>query len=586
MKHKAILALLAVVLAAGLVISGCGKKENPFEPTTSNIAGTVGPMASVGPQVTSIATIAGGTTFYKPPTYDEIRILFNKDINPATVGTGTILVQEVPSMVAAPYTVTYEPGDRKAVIRTTQVWDTMKRYLVTVTASVRDLHGNPLDGNGNNFVDPQDYRRQQFVGATCVTAPYDQAGPTVALIYPADNAYDIKLTDSVYVRIADADSVDPTTLVAANFRLTTESGAAVALPPAQVTETVTPQREYLVVFRSLGLAQATNYYFTATTGIKDRKGNTLDGNGNGVSEAESIDRKIVKFRTYDPANAVPSLKVVSATTVDANRNLSIRFNRKMNAGMLTSTYIKLFDKIDKTGHILGTLRVHPDTMGVNYSLENAPANTNYLWVSQNIQAANGYRLDQNGNNIAGEAAWTVVNGVSKPSDAFWGAIDFTTGTRYILLDDNAETLAAGWSAQRMWHRTTMRAYQGLYSWKCGNDADSSYIPTPPTPVAVHDTLFLPAVDLTGWANARIYYARWYRTDGAADVVSLLSSTNNGATWTSVFTWFGNASAWNSTNLTLTPGAVTRYAFAFDTDAVGNANPNEGTYWDNISIQVW
>jgi hypothetical protein len=595
---------LYLLLAIGLVVStafmaGCGKKDNPFEPTTVSYNST-GVVSNKGPTVATCTDLSGNQTLYHTPAYDEIAIVFDSDMNAATINATNIKLNNVENMTAPiAYTVTYDAGTKKAVIKITGVWEDNKSYMVTVTNSVRDLRGNSLDGNANgDNQDPQDNYHQQFWGADATVQYYNFRGPTAG-VYPGNNQLAFAISDSIMVTITDnltapIDSIDPSTLDISDFSLTTEAGVNVPLTWTTPTEIVTPQRSYLVKFKPT-LAQATNYIFTVkSAGLKDIHGNSLDGNGNGISEKASKDDVVVRFRTYDPYPTGLHLIVREAFYTDNNNTLVINFTRKMNASTLNNTNIKLYDNSDATGYIPGTIRILPDSTGLTYSLENRPypLGTDYLWVSRAVRDTGGLMLDQNNNNIGGEPA-NMANGYVS-DDFVPTAFPYTAGIVRCIFDENVENGSNGWSAQRLWHRTTRRAsatWGGIYSWHCGVDADSSYLVAGPT--AVNDTLFLPAMNCITYTNGlRIVYDWWSRTDGAADATRLIYSIDNGANWNLVSgsaVYSGNQNSWTLTtwyNCNPGRGQMVRFAFAFNTDATGNIYPSEGFYLDNIRVYAW
>lgn len=603
---------LYLLLAIGLVVStafmaGCGKKANPFEPSTSSY-NSASAISNKGPQVVLCEDLSGDNILYHTPAYDEIGIVFNSDMNPATINTTNVKLVNAENMTAPlAYTVAYDVKTKKATIKITGAWEDNKSYMVTVTTGAKDLLGNSLDGNANgDNQDPQDSYHQQFWGPTATMPYYNFRGPTAG-VYPGNNQLAVALTDSIMITITDnltapVDSIDPTSLDISDFSLTTEAGVNVPLTWITPTEIVTPQRSYLVKFKPT-LTQATNYIFTVkAAGIKDIHGNSLDGNNNSISEKESEDQVVVRFRTYDPYPTGIHLIVREAFYTDNNNTLVINFTRKMNVSTLNSTNIKLYDNNDATGYIPGTIRILPDSMGLTYTLENRPypLGTDYLWVSRAVRDTGGLMLDQNGNNIGGEPA-NLANGYV--SDDFINgnilrAFPYNSGIVQCIFDDNVENGTNGWTAQRLWHRSTRRAsatWGGIYSWHCADASDSSYsVPYPgPATTAVNDTLFLPAMNCITYANGvRIIYDWWSRTDNAADATRLIYTIDNGAHWNLVnggAVYSGNQSSWHLLtyyNCNPAIGQVVKFAFAFNTDAIGNTYPSEGFYLDNIRVYAW
>ncbi|MBI5804520.1 Ig-like domain-containing protein [candidate division TA06 bacterium] len=597
---KKALYILTAVLLIGVVITGCGKKDNPFEPSTDSFNATQA-MESKGPKVIDISTLDGDNTLFQNPAYDEIGILFDADMNAGTINTTNILLQDVESPTTAiPYTVTYNVGTKKAIIKATS-WDDDLSYMVTVTTNVRDIHGHALDGNGNDFIDPQDSKKTQFWGNNSAVAWVDVTPPTITVADPTNERIYFSLTDSIEINIFDNDSVDAATLTASAFELTTASGQVVSLGAITVIDDFAPTW-YIVRFHPT-LTTATDYFLTVKTTIKDMKGNSLDGNGNGLAENEALDRERVKFRTYDPRNGgVPSssnLRVINTFFDDWDgtrfRSMYIQFNRKMNAAYLNSNYIKIYNDANYEQYVPGTITIMPDTMLVRYTLENFDG-AGTIWVSRQVRDTSGLMLDENNNGIPGEAAYVTSVGTYKPADDLWKNASYSSGFRTILFYDMVESGNIGWSTRgttpQLWHRSTLFASQnpsgfgGNYLWHCGVDADTSYLYNPIA--EVHDTLVMPIIDLTWYGNASLSYDRYVQIEGAVDRMRTIYSYRLAdGTWSGWATWviYGNTGWGNSGNMSFpVTGTQVKVAFAFDTDAI--TNTADGAFLDRIQVLAW
>jgi len=579
---------LYLLLAIGLVVStafmaGCGKKENPFAPGTDSYQ--TGAALSAGPKVTSAVDMSGNNTFYQAPADDQINLYFGHDLNGATVDTNSVVLMNAGNYAHIARTVSYDVNARKIVVRAAAGWVDSVRYMVTVTTKVTDKYGNKLDGNSNGWVDPQDDYHVKFRGFTAAGWPGDINGPTLTGIYPANGTTYYKLTDSIRIFIADNDTIDTTSITASQFSLVAENGTVIALAESLITASWPTSVE--VRFKSLGLAQGTNYVLTVKTGIKDAKGNTFDGNNNGYSENETLDKYVVKFRTYEPTSSVTPPVVNSIQYSDGGRTMTIKFTKKMNPAYLNSTYIKAYRNWNKTGYIVGTLKATTDSLGVVYSLENAEGYTPYVWVSRQVRDEVGLMLNQNGNNIGGEPA-SITNGWV--SDDLWTSMPYAPANWYILFDDKVESGNIGWTTKSdtvsLWHRSTRNPDPnggGSYNWYCGKESDSTYNYSR----AIHDTIISPSIDLTGYTQARFYFDMWVETDGAADQVGFFISTNGGTTWTNLASISGATyNYWGQWYIDI--GAYTnrvvKLAITLNTDAV--ANTSEGAYFDNLRVVAY
>jgi len=561
-------------------------------------------------------TLDDDNVFNPSPTYDEIIILFDADMNPGTINTTNILVQDVESMTAAQvYSVTYEVRTKRAIIKAD--WDIDKRYLVTVTARVKDLHGQALDGNGNGYVDPQDYYREQFTGVNSTVPAFDVTPPTVTMMDPTNERIYFSITDSIEIYLADSDTgVLRSSITDTAFVLTNAAtGQVVALPAMSVDEAGGPAF-YIVRFRGLStiLHDSTDYFLTVKTSIRDRAGNMLDGDGDGKSEAEVIDRERVKFRTYDPRNGgIPAQSNFLVWEIDdsydANRSMLIKFTRKLNPATVNAVNIKIYNNLNYTGYVPGSISIMPDSTTVRYTLENYDG-TGYLWVSRLVKDTAGFYLDQNNNGISGEAAYTttVANdgavGTYSPSDDLFADINGYASSRYtIVFYDMVETEYTGWSrtgtAPQMWHRSQVRAaenanYGGTYCWRCGVDGDTSYLDTTSLGVinAVHDTLKMPIINLGLYYDCRLLFDYNYVTDDLNDRLRVIRryklADGSWSTWAvENESFYGNSGGWLQHNEGVSSaysGREIQFGFAFDTNALNNTG--EGIYLDNIRLEVW
>ena len=133
----------------------------------------------------------------------------------------------------------------------------------------------------------------------------------------------------------------------------------------------------------------------------------------------------------------------------------------------------------------------------------------------------------------------------------WGSLGDEAYEWYVLFDDKVESGNLGWSTKSdttfsLWHRSTRNPDPnggGTYNWYCGKDVDSSYN----LGVAIHDTLFSPSIDLTGYVNsAYLIFDMAAITDDLNDRATILISTDGGVNWIYLGDVWGTSwSAWDN-----------------------------------------
>lgn len=424
-KHNLIGAALPGVLVLCLAFSGCGKKANPLNPGTG--VGPAGATAGL-PHVTSVRSSDGDSLLGNS---DQIVVVFDKPMDPATINTSTITVTAYGKEggtggVAKNGTITYYRESNRAVFAPSGNFVDSSAYVMTVTTGARDLKGNALDGNGNNFAEAAAY--DNFRGAL-----YSNGGANRIpdLNPPRVNDWQPQINDvaspaQIFLRF-NSNDLNPATLNTSTITLWVEGGIQIGLPSPRVVQDSLGSS--WVFFSNVSLSEGTIYRVKASVDIKDNSGNSLDGNGNKRSESALYDEVSWLFCTLIAGgNTAPPLK--SSHSI-SGLLLTVSFSGgPMDAGTFTADHIKLCSNADKTGYVPGTIRSTFDGNGFTYSLENAPASGNlYIWISRNVQnsiGANGgrkFKLNSNGNYIGGEEGIPAHKfGGPMASDDFFGPV--------------------------------------------------------------------------------------------------------------------------------------------------------------------
>jgi murein tripeptide amidase MpaA len=168
-------------------------------------------------------------------------------------------------------------------------------------------------------------------------------------------------------------------------------------------------------------------------------------------------------------------------------------------------------------------------------------------------------------------AVTLAGGDAATRDVTLYALCRVAGT-------DAESGAAGWTAQAPWAITTAATTQtGSRAWT--ESPAGSYANN------VSTSLTSPTVDLTGYANPRVVFDSWCDTEAGYDFGNLEYSANGGTSW-STFAWrcSGDPALRRvAVDLPALAGvAQARVRFRFTSD---NGVVDDGWYVDNVAIEA-
>ncbi|MEW6686998.1 MAG: Ig-like domain-containing protein [Candidatus Edwardsbacteria bacterium] len=607
MRKKHILGVILILIMIGSVaFLSCGKKSNPV--TAKFDAGIV--SGQEYPTVYSAATLSDDTTFYGGMAHDEIQIVFSKPMDPSTINTTNIQLWNPRTRTQySGYVVTYQPEAQKAVVTgplANGAWDTLSVYLLVVKSAVTDISGNPLDGNGNVLYSegsPYDDWKDDFYGAQWRAggpSNVDLQPPTVSHS-PTNNQKDVQTTDSIQIWISDNDSVDESTLTSDKFFIFADNNPTVNLVSNFVrTDSGAVNGNRRKISFSGYLQEKTIYHVVVKTGIKDIKGNTLDGNGNTRTEGDTLDAERFTFQTIWSGGNTVAPVVTNARKTDSDdgihyTTISVLFNKEMDPATLNSTNVRLYKNAGPppTNYIPGTITVYYNKRGFTYSLQNDPdqgSGALTLWLSKDIKDSYGFGLDGNGNGIGGESA-NYTNGWNSDDweNSDWPYSDLNSDSTIVFFD-NVEGGSGGWTRkgtgiQVNWHRTTHNAYSGIYSWYCGKENFWNYDDS--IGGAKHDfsdTLVSSSISLLGFSDVDLNYARYYNIEGG-DTAMVLVSTDGGATWNAIDGYNGSG-GWAIRNRPLNNyvGRNIRLAFVLTADNLNNTQ--EGSYVDDIEVKAW
>ncbi|MCU0606799.1 MAG: hypothetical protein MUF78_05135 [Candidatus Edwardsbacteria bacterium] len=396
-----------LLLGVGLILGGCGRKDNPFEPNNS-----VGQGVTEGDllPVTGITFVQPGPgaemidlDATKADIQGEIVILFSKYMNGATLNRNNITI-DVQNNTD---TFLYYPEEKKLVIHGTWTAAGAWRKIVFKTG-VRTAAGLPIDGNKNGKADGSpydDYMKYYYTG-TPTTAEPDTTHPmlTGAGPYGGGVAWDAPLLYFVF----NCQDVD-TNLVKANVTLVDSTGDTKTIKSGGVT--VPTAGSWRVRFHPTApdspLVKNGLYY--------------LQLNLNNVQDTHALK---ATWLNYGYVPNLPTIRIPFRVDTDAagdytplgysncavsGNELLVWFNDSLDYSTINASTIKVFkgSHPNYTGQIYGRIYHLQSDVAVNqfrFTLENAEAGQTYtLWVARTVKDNNGLYLDGNGNGIGGEA---------------------------------------------------------------------------------------------------------------------------------------------------------------------------------------
>lgn len=284
------------------------------------------------------------------------------------------------------------------------------KYEVIIRSSAKDLSGNPLDGNENgiaegnldyyyrtlwtrrgNFVPDPDHNPPRFISIF-----QNLISPNPALLGGL-----VRTRDSVHVRFFTID-IDQSSVQGAFHLYEYETNTEIPLgtPRFQVD---TPASRTNIIFKGFTLDYSKVYKLVINTSLKDTAGNSLDGNNNGISEIDRIDRVEILFATFAPDSSrtdFPSFENYSRT----NNIITFWFDELMDTSTINFGTIKVFRNYLQDAIPFGMRKFQNHDNKKTYIELTLLSNKNepvYLWISKNVKDAAGLKLDSNGDNIGG-----------------------------------------------------------------------------------------------------------------------------------------------------------------------------------------
>jgi hypothetical protein len=411
--NKYLLLGTLLLLGVGLVLGGCGKKDNPFEPNTGVGTGTTeGDMMAV-------PTFAGpglGNQMadLRPDLADiqgEIVLIFPKYLNAGTVNLTNISVDMQPTTGA----IVYYPELKKVVI--TGTWTNSSAWhKITILPGLLSQGGKPIDGNGNGKADGtpyDDYVTYYHTGALPAQPAPDLVHPELINNFPFGGG--IGWYPTLYHDF-DANDID-SNLVRANSSLRDSAGVIHVLKSAGTNWNGSRFRIFFqptAPDSPLGKNEAYVWSLNINA-IQDTHNNKAVWMNYGyVANLPTVN---VQFRTWTDVAGVDYTPLHYSSNAISGGEMVISFDDSLDYTTFNTTTVKVLKGVtgSYTGQIYGRLYYQPSDVSarqIRFTLENAPAGsgTYTVWLSRTLKDNYGLSLDGNGNGIGGEIGhpeWTT-----------------------------------------------------------------------------------------------------------------------------------------------------------------------------------
>ncbi len=406
---------LYISIAISLFLFSCKRKSLPIEPGE---LGNEFIKENTLPTVLSVETFDGDRVLEDYDTtladiQDIIFIYFSEPMDESSLlssvqikvvgGRGT----QVPSG-----SWKYEKESKRLIYELSQNkgFADSTKYEIIIRNSAKDLSGNPLDGNGNGIAEGNldDYYKTVWTRKGNFVSEPDHNPPGFISIFqnlispnPSNLGGSVRTRDSIHVRFFTID-IDKNTVQGAFHLYEYETNTEIPLgtPLFQVD---TPSSRTNIIFKGFTLDYSKVYKLIINTNLKDTAGNSLDGNNNGFSEKDNIDRVEIFFATFAEDSSRTDFPSFENYSRD-NNIITFRFDELMDTNTINFGTIKVFRNYLQDAIPFGMRKFqnHDDKKTyieiTLFSNKNEPV---WLWISKNVKDAEGLKLDSNGDNIGG-----------------------------------------------------------------------------------------------------------------------------------------------------------------------------------------
>ncbi|MEN3043999.1 MAG: Ig-like domain-containing protein [Candidatus Hydrothermales bacterium] len=406
--------LVLINMSIALVFLSCKRKSLPIEP---GILGEEVIKENRLPTVTSVVTLDGDRVLedfdtLNPNVQDIIFIYFSEPMDEKSLLASIELKvvggrsTEVPNG-----TWNYEKTSNRAVYILSQNFgftDSTK-YEVIIKSTAKDLSGNPLDGNRNGYAEGSldDYHNTLWTRRGNLVPDPDYRPPSFRipanLISPNPLRLGglIGINDSIHVRFYVND-IDRNSVNGAFELYEYESGLKINIGNPRVTID-SPLNRTDIIFSGFSLNYSKVYKLIINTNLKDIAGNSLDGNNNGISEKNEIDRVQIFFATV--TQSLTRTDYPSYLNSSRSENLIVFwFDELMDTSTINYNTVKVFRNYlqDAVPFNMKKIQHHGEKRTyIELTLISNKSNPVWLWINKNVKDLDGLKLDSNGDNIGG-----------------------------------------------------------------------------------------------------------------------------------------------------------------------------------------
>lgn len=284
------------------------------------------------------------------------------------------------------------------------------KYEIIIKSSATDLSGNPLDGNKNNFKEEKldDYHITLWTNKGNFVPDPDYDPPHFISVFsnlvspnPSLLGGLVRTKDSIHVRFFVTD-IDKNTVKNSFHLYEYETNLEIPLgTPIFRVDTLLTRTN--IIFKGFSLNYSKVYKLVINTALKDINGNSLDGNNNGFSEADYIDRVEILFATFAEDSSKTDFPSYKNHSRD-NNLIYFRFDELMDTTTINFNTVKLFRDYlrDAVPFKMRKLQDHQNKKTyIELTLLSNKNDPVYLWISRNVKDLDGLKLDSNGDNIGG-----------------------------------------------------------------------------------------------------------------------------------------------------------------------------------------
>ena len=362
----------------------------------------------------------------------SISATFSEAMTPNTINSATFLLVTTIGGTPVNGVITYAPAGSVGTFAPIGGLAFNTAYTATITTGAENYAGGGLAANYS----------WNFTTGAPATLP-----PTVTATIPVTSPEDTNVPVNQVISAVFSESMNPATIVAANFTLTPQ-GSSTAVSGLVAYSAISNE---LVFVPAANLLGNTTYNAVITTGVQNM-------NGQSLAVAYTWNFKTAAAPSITPPQLLVVVPANGASNVPINQAVSATFSKAMNALTITSSTFQLYLTSDLTKTpIAGSFTYDPITFIATFT----PTNPLTISTSYTATVTNG-ATDLAGNGLGNTGpigpppnTWTFTTGTGaivppvvlgptiKPFGAFTGSAGITnTGLTSVIHGDTGTTAVA------------------------------------------------------------------------------------------------------------------------------------------------